>query len=229
MKYDIIKSDSRGSQKLDWLDSKFSFSFANYYSPNRMGFGTLRVLNDDIIAPNSGFGAHPHANMEIISIVLEGEITHQDSMGNKYTLSCGDVQVMSAGTGIIHSEFNENLEKEVKMLQIWIETSKKGFEPRYEQKNYSLEENKLIKLVDQNFDDMYIYQNSTISRLILDKNKEFDYQISNNRKLYLFLIEGEIEILDKKLQTRDAIQIESLDKLKISSNTISDILFNETV
>ena len=229
MKYDIIKSDSRGSQKLDWLDSKFSFSFANYYSPNRMGFGTLRVLNDDIIAPNSGFGAHPHANMEIISIVLEGEITHQDSMGNKYTLSCGDVQVMSAGTGIIHSEFNENLEKEVKMLQIWIETSKKGFEPRYEQKNYSLEENKLIKLVDQNFDDMYIYQNSTISRLILDKNKEFDYQISNNRKLYLFLIEGEIEILDKKLQTRDAIQIESLDKLKISSNTISDILFIETV
>jgi len=133
MKTTLHKAETRGKANHGWLNSYHSFSFANYYNPERTNFGALRVLNDDTVAPGMGFGKHPHDNMEIISIPLEGDLEHQDSMGNTTVIKQGDIQVMSAGTGVFHSEYNKNKDKEVKFLQIWMFPDKKNVEPRYDQ------------------------------------------------------------------------------------------------
>jgi len=145
----IHKSDERGRAEHGWLHTRFSFSFADYYNPDRMDFGALRVLNDDIIDAGKGFGSHPHDNMEIVSIVLEGELEHKDNMGNHGVIPAGDVQRMSAGSGVVHSEFNASKEKEVKLLQIWIQTKEQNIKPSYEQKSFAKtdKKNKLVRIV----------------------------------------------------------------------------------
>lgn len=155
MKTVIHKAETRGNANHGWLHSRHSFSFAGYYDPQRMNFGVLRVLNDDIVAGGMGFGAHPHDNMEIISIPLQGDLEHKDSMGNKTVIKNGDIQVMSAGTGITHSEYNKNADKEVKFLQIWMFPNKANVEPRYDQISLNLEDrhNKLQQILSPNADD----------------------------------------------------------------------------
>lgn len=155
IKKTIHKAESRGHANHGWLNSYHTFSFANYYNPERMNFGALMVLNDDTVAPGMGFGTHPHENMEIISIPLEGDLEHKDSMGNVQVIKRGDIQVMSAGTGIYHSEYNKNKDKEVKFLQIWVMPNKKGLEPRYDQITIKEEDkrNKLLQILSPNPND----------------------------------------------------------------------------
>ncbi|RJQ34286.1 pirin family protein, partial [Candidatus Parcubacteria bacterium] len=162
MQIELHPSSQRGKNKIDWLDTKFSFSFANYFNPERMGFGALRVINDDTIAGGGGFDTHSHDNMEIITIVMSGQLKHQDSMGNSGLIGKDEIQVMSAGSGIMHSEYNASANEPVKLFQIWIETKEQNIEPRYEQKNFAakIKANEIITLVSGKVqaDTLYIHQ-----------------------------------------------------------------------
>ncbi len=230
MKKVLHKADERGKAEFGWLHSRHSFSFGNYYNPDKINFGLLRVFNDDIVEPAQGFGTHPHNNMEIISIVLKGKLEHKDSMGNGSVINEGDVQVMSAGTGITHSEFNPSDVEEVNFLQIWIFPSQKDLNPRYDQKNFNLETNKLIKVVSGNKSDtsLFINQNAEIYRSKLEKNQKIDFMFSNkNNGAYLFVLEGSIKLDDKLLNKRDAIGIYDTDNFSFVSNENSELILIE--
>lgn len=205
----IIKSDSRGKTKIDWLNSRHSFSFGEYYSPSRMGFGKLRVLNDDIIAANSGFDTHPHANMEIVTIMLAGELTHTDSMGHTEKLLPNEVQVMSAGSGIMHSEYNYS-SKPVHLLQIWIMTKEKNISPRYDQRKFTVKKNSIQEIVSgQKGKTLYIHQDASLSIARYDSGTEFSYKVASGRGVYLFVISGEIVIDGETLTDKDAAELTS--------------------
>ena len=230
--YIIHKNKDRGFSDHGWLQSAFSFSFAQWYEPTRMGFGTLRVINDDSIAPQNGFGFHPHQDMEIISILLDGELSHKDTMDNQETIKQGEVQRMSAGTGVLHSEMNNHKTKYAKLFQIWIETKKKGIKPSYEQKFFDEQKRKntLQLLVSPNGQDgsVSIHQDAYISRIKLDKNKEFIY--SNYHKdngVYILIIEGEVIINSIQLHQRDAIGITNEKEILFEAKINSDILVLE--
>jgi hypothetical protein len=202
----IIKADSRGKTKIGWLNSRHSFSFGNYYS-SRNGFGTLRVLNDDVIAPHNGFDTHPHSNMEIITIMLEGELTHTDSMGHSEKLVSGEIQVMSAGSGITHSEYN-NSSSPVHLLQIWIQTKEKDIKPRYDQKRIEFKKNSTTEIVSGQKDDtLYIHQDAILTIAKYDAGKEFSYTVGTERGVYLFVIKGNIVVNNQKLSQNDAAEI----------------------
>ena len=195
MEFTLHKAESRGFADHGWLKSAHTFSFANYYNPERIHFGVLRVLNDDYVAPGMGFGMHPHENMEIISIPLSGELEHKDSMGNTSTIKNGDIQVMSAGTGINHSEYNPNEIEPVKFLQIWVIPNKKNVTPRYDQITLNTEDrnNKLQQILSPNPNDegVWIHQNAWFHIGKFDKNHKEAYSLKKKENgIYLFLLEG---------------------------------------
>lgn len=226
----IYKSNTRGHFKNDWLNSRFSFSFAEYYDRSRMNFGALRVVNDDIIQPAGGFGKHPHDNMEIITIPISGKLAHQDSMGHKQEIKPDEVQVMSAGTGIFHSEYNASHVDECSLFQIWIYPALKNVKPRYDQKYFEpeLAKNKWQLLVSgpESIEGcLTINQNAKISRLMLNEGNSIDYNIGEQSYgSFVILITGEIEIADILLSERDSIGIYNTKKINIKANRNSYLL-----
>lgn len=210
MKKIIHRSIERGITELGWLHSRHSFSFGNYFNPAKERFGLLRVLNDDIVEPGGGFSTHHHDNMEIISIVLKGQLEHRDSMGNGSIINEGDVQVMSAGTGITHSEFNPSDTEQVNFLQLWIFPSERNIEPRYDQKKFGITENEVRKIVsgEKLNSELFINQNASVYFGKLKKGEEFTFQIDQKDwGSYLFILDGSIILDNETLNKRDAIGI----------------------
>lgn len=220
MKKVIYRSEDRGKANYGWLNTNYSFSFANYYNPALMNFGLLRVLNDDNVKPSSGFGTHPHNNMEIITIILDGALEHKDSMGTGSVIYKDEIQVMSAGSGITHSEFNPSDKEDVSLLQIWIFPKENNIKPRYDQKKFSIENrnNKLIPAVSglNKEDSLYIHQNAEIFLGKFDKGSKVNYKISNSvNGAYIFLIDGQIKTVEEDLFKRDAIGIYETQQFEI--------------
>ena len=225
----VHKANTRGHADHGWLKANHSFSFANYYNPDRMNFGVIRVLNDDSIAPERGFGTHPHDNMEIITIPLEGDLKHQDNMGNGTIIKNGDIQVMSAGTGITHSEFNANNNSYCKLLQIWLFPNKKDVTPRYDQISINTlsKKNKLYQILSPNKNDqgVWIHQNAWFHiGEYRDKSKDEYVLKSKGNGIYFFVIEGEVNINDQQLSKRDGIGIWEIDKINFEAKANSKIL-----
>lgn len=227
MKLTVHRSGCRGHANHGWLKTWHSFSFAGYYNPDRMHFGALRVLNDDIIEAGMGFGTHPHENMEIITIVLDGELEHRDSMGNGSVIRPGEVQVMSAGTGIQHSEFNHSEENEASLLQIWVFPDKKNVEPRYGQAKFQEDEMdgkwRTVVSPDGKDNSLWIHQQAWFSLGDFKEASTVSYHLKKaDNVVYLFLISGELEIGPETLNQRDALCIEQIDagiQLKINKNS----------
>ena len=228
MKKIIHKAASRGYADHGWLRSYHTFSFAIYQNSERMNFGMLRVLNDDVVQPEMGFGTHPHRNMEIISIPISGALSHTDSIGNKRSIEVGEVQVMSAGTGLKHSEFNDSKIDAVNFLQLWIIPEIENITPHYNQKIFEALERKnkfqvLVSPMDKQVGgSLPINQQGYISMIDLDKGFEIAYDLRNGA--YFFLIEGEVLIEDETLEKRDAIGIIEKDKVYIKANKSSKLL-----
>lgn len=226
------RASERGHANHGWLDAHHSFSFANWYDPNKIHFGMLRVLNDDIVAPGQGFGMHPHNDMEIITIILKGALEHKDNMGNGSVIRPGDVQVMSAGSGVLHSEFNPSASEEVNLFQLWIFPKEKGIKPRYDQKTFNpdLRKNN-IQLVASGFKkngELYIHQDAAISLGSVDKNSSIDYRMNQKENgVYMMVVEGSIEVNDEKLLKRDAIGVKGTESIHIKAESDSQILFIE--
>jgi hypothetical protein len=228
----IHKAKDRGWGEHDWLHTRYSFSFADWYEPKRMGFGKLRVLNDDIIEPNSGFGAHSHANMEIITIVTEGEVSHEDSMGNKYTVPAGDVQVMSAGTGVTHSEYNNSPDKRLALFQIWIEPKERNIKPSYAQKSFDLggvrNTLELLAAPNETAGALPIHQDAYVLSGNFDAGKTFEYELHSSKNgVYVFIIEGVANIAGEDLALRDAVGILEEPRISIECKEPSKILIFE--
>lgn len=226
-------ANSRGTANFGWLNANYSFSFANYFDPKRLQFGKLRVLNDDIVKGGMGFGTHPHQNMEIITIPLKGELKHKDSMNHSAVIKAGEVQVMSAGTGVEHSEVNPSKE-DLNLLQIWIFPEKEGLEPRYDQKDFSkmLTSNKLLTVVSPRSQEdntaLWINQQAYLHLGEFEENTSTNYAIKNSSMgVYIFLIEGEAEVADTRLEKRDAIGIWNSAEISISFVKPSKVLLIE--
>lgn len=226
----LHKADTRGGADWGWLQAKHSFSFANYYNPDRMNFGVLRVLNDDVIAAGRGFSMHPHDNMEIVTIPLYGALEHKDSMGNGSIIKQYDLQHMSAGTGIRHSEFNPNKDMEARTLQIWLYPKESSIKPKYHQQSFepSKRLNKLQCVVSPNPDKyggIYIHQDAWFTMGNFTKNHSTEYKIKKQGNgVYAFVIEGSITINGQQLDKRDALGIWDVDSLKIKANGNAEFL-----
>lgn len=225
----LHKSDTRGLANHGWLQSRHTFSFASYHNPDRMHFGVLRVLNDDIVAAGMGFGTHPHDNMEIISIPLAGDLEHQDSMGNKTVIRHGDIQVMSAGTGIQHSEYNKNKDAEVRFLQIWLFPNKRNVKPRYDQLalNPADRKNKLQQILSPSPEDegVWIHQDAWFHLADFDAGTQTDYKIKKQGNgVYLFNLNGDLNVNGQAVSTRDGIGIWDTDSISIKANSDAEFL-----
>jgi redox-sensitive bicupin YhaK (pirin superfamily) len=228
----IHKSESRGYADHGWLKSRHTFSFANYYDPDRINFGALRVLNDDTVDAGQGFGRHPHDNMEIISIPLEGDLEHKDSMGNTAVIKKGDIQVMSAGTGIFHSEFNKNNDREVKFLQIWVFPNKKNVTPRYGQISLNIDErhNRLQQVLSPYSEDagVWIHQNAWFHLGNFDKGIYEEYKLKEKGNgIYIFVLNGEVTINNEELKYRDGLGIWDTDSISLKADSDVDLLLME--
>ena len=230
----LFKSNTRGKADLGWLKANFSFSFGNYFNTDRLQFGKLRVLNDDTIAGGTGFGTHGHANMEIITIPLEGGLQHRDSMGNEGVIRFGEVQVMSAGSGVEHSEMNASQKEEAKTLQLWVFPDRENATPRYDQKSFDIENqiNTFVNVVSPNDRNdgnaLWVYQKTFFHLGIFDSNTTTNYSVRIPKNgVYLFLIEGEIRINDQVLKARDAMGINNFESFKIEIIAKSKILLVE--
>lgn len=220
----LHRASSRGDANHGWLHSRHTFSFANYHNPERMHFGVLRVLNDDQVAAGMGFGTHPHDNMEIISIPLEGDLEHKDSMGNVSVIKKGDIQVMSAGTGITHSEYNKNKDKEVKFLQIWLFPNKKSVTPRYDQITLSSHDrhNKLQQILSPVATDagVWIHQDAWFHLGQFDKDFSTSYSIKKSGNgVYAFVLKGDITIEGQELHERDGLGVWDTEKISLKANS----------
>ena len=228
----IHKAATRGHANHGWLNSFHTFSFANYYDPERVHFGALRVLNDDTVEAGMGFGTHPHDNMEIISIPLEGDLEHKDSMGNVSVIKHGDIQVMSAGTGIHHSEYNKNKDSRVKFLQIWVFPNQKKVTPRYDQITLNLADrhNQLQQILSPNADDagVWIHQNAWFHLGKFDKGvaKEYNLKAKGNG-VYAFILSGDVTINGQSLNTRDGFGIWDVEKITIQADSDAEFLLME--
>ena len=231
--YILHKADTRGHANHGWLESYHSFSFAGYQNPERMNFGVLRVLNDDSVSQGMGFGKHPHDNMEIISIPLEGDLEHQDSMGNTTVIREGDIQVMSAGTGIFHSEYNKNKDQPVKFLQIWVYPNQKNVTPRYDQITLNLEDrhNKLQQILSPNQEDegVWVYQDAWFHMGTFDLHFETSYSTKKKGNgIYAFVLKGKFNIDGEELGERDALGISNVDSIAITADSANaEILLME--
>ena len=232
MKKILHRSETRGDANHGWLHSKHTFSFANYYDPQRMNFGVLRVLNDDKVSGGMGFGMHPHQNMEIISIPLSGDLEHQDSMGNTTVIKEGDIQVMSAGTGVQHSEYNKNKDEEVRFLQIWVIPHTQNVEPRYDQITLKKEDrkNKLQQVLSPNKEDagVWIHQDAWFNMVDLDADKAvtYDFNLASNG-LYIFVLEGSVEVAGEKLERRDGLGIFDTQSITLKASEQASVLLME--
>lgn len=228
----LHKAETRGNANHGWLNSYHSFSFSSYYNPERMNFGALRVLNDDTVDAGMGFGKHPHDNMEIISIPLEGDLEHKDSMNNVAVIKNGDIQAMSAGTGIYHSEYNKDRTQRVKFLQIWVYPDKKNVEPRYDQITLNLEDrhNKLQQILSPYPDDagVWIHQNAWFYLGRFDKgiSSEYIFKAKGNG-VYAFVLSGNIKINEQLLNARDGFGIWDTDRFTITADTDAEFLLME--
>jgi len=235
MKIIEYKAKDRGYANYEWLQANYSFSFANYYNPEKENFGALRVLNDDVIHGGTGFGEHPHDNMEIITIPLQGSLKHKDSMSEKWIpLETGEVQVMSAGTGVMHSERNNSSTDYINLFQIWIIPDKKGVEPVYDQMKFEVGDriNKLQTVVSSYRDtedrSLKIHQDARISRIDLRKDNKFRYTLrSNDHGVYLMLISGEIRVQKYLLNSRDALGISNISDFTINAIQDAEVLLIE--
>ncbi len=228
----IHRAETRGSANHGWLNSHHTFSFANYHNRERMNFGVLRVLNDDTVAAGMGFGTHPHDNMEIISIPLEGDLEHKDSMGNVAVIKEGDVQVLSAGSGITHSEYNKNKDKEVKFLQIWVFPKQKNVTPRYDQISIRdiAKENEFYQVLSPNKDDqgVWINQDAWFHLGNFSKGNSDEYKIKKDGNgIYAFILDGEVQINNEKLSKRDGMGIWDTDSIHVKATDNARVLLME--
>lgn len=226
MKTTLYRASTRGHAYHGWLDTYHTFSFANYYNPERINFGALRVINDDIVKGGEGFGTHPHDNMEIISIPLYGDLEHKDSMGHTEVIHAGEVQVMSAGTGITHSEYNPNEDKPVNLFQIWVFPEKRNVTPRYDQRafDYIHSKNQLIQIVgpkdDKENTGLWIHQNAWFNIGTFEKGTDIEYKIKGNGNgVFVMVVEGEFTVEGQKLNHRDGFGIQETDTIGISANS----------
>lgn len=228
----LHKAETRGHANHGWLNSYHTFSFANYYNPDRVHFGALRVLNDDTVAAGMGFGTHPHDNMEIISIPLEGDLEHKDSIGNTTVIRNGDIQVMSAGTGVQHSEYNKNHDHLVKFLQIWVYPNQRNVQPRYDQitLNAADRKNQLQQIISPYADDagVWIHQDAWFHLADFDAGKTAKYQIHKaGNGVYAFVLKGEVSINGQALSTRDGLGIWDVDTFSIEASSDAEFLLME--
>lgn len=226
------KANTRGLADHGWLKSRHTFSFASYHNPKRMNFGTLRVINDDSVAAANGFGTHPHQNMEIISIPLKGALKHVDTMGNETIIRKGEVQAMSAGTGLLHSEFNNSNEEEVHFLQIWVLPEKLNIEPRYSQKEFTQNgrdnQFQLIVSPDGRENSVVVNQQAYFSLLSLEEKKDRIYQkYQQENGVYFFVLDGDLKVKGHHLEKRDGLGLEQTDDIEIKSHTKSELLIME--
>lgn len=232
MKTVLHKADTRGYANHGWLLSRHTFSFANYFDPTRMQFGALRVLNDDQVAGGQGFGSHPHQNMEIISIPLEGDLEHKDNMGNTTVIKEGDVQMMSAGTGIIHSEYNKNKDQAVKFFQIWVFPNQENVKPRYDQISIAdlKKKNEFYQILSPNPDDqgVWIHQDAWFHLGDFEAGKQDTYTIKKpGNGVYAFVIEGDVTINGQALNRRDGYGLTDLDQLTLTADSDARVLLME--
>lgn len=228
----LHRAASRGEANHGWLKSHHTFSFAGYYNPERINFGALRVLNDDQVDGGRGFGEHPHDNMEIISIALEGALKHEDSMGNVTVIEPGEIQAMSAGTGIYHKEFNRDADQPVKFLQIWVFPNQRNVVPRYDQQKTDLESqpNTLVQILSPNQEDagVWIHQNAWFSRGKFDQETKLDYTLHlGGNGLYVFVLKGGATVGDQQLSERDGYGIWNTNAVTITAGVGSDLLLME--
>jgi len=232
MKTVVHKADTRGHANHGWLNAHHSFSFASWYNPERINYGAIRVLNDDIIAPGAGFPTHPHENMEIITIPLSGVLEHKDSMGNVAQIKTGEVQVMSAGTGVTHSEYNGSDSEELKLFQIWLFPNKKNVTPRYDELKLNLgdRKNKFQQILSPSPDDdgVWIHQEAWMHMIAMDANTNQDYELKgSNTGVYIMVVSGAVVIEGQGLLTRDAMGITDSPALAITSSEESELLLIE--
>ncbi|WP_134686565.1 pirin family protein [Brevibacillus migulae] len=226
----VYPAESRFTADHGWLKSNFSFSFGEFYDPQNVSFGPLRVFNDDVVQPLKGFGAHPHRDMEIVSVVLKGEIKHEDSTGNSEILRPGEVQRMTAGTGIIHSEYNSSATEELNFLQLWFMPAERGLAPSYEQKKYDQEamKNQLLTVISgapQSDREVFIHQDLTLYLSDLDAGKSITFTQKEDRRIYLFVIEGEVALnQETSLKKRDAARITDVTELTIATTVGASIM-----
>jgi quercetin 2,3-dioxygenase len=228
----IHKANSRGHANHGWLDTNHTFSFAHYYDPTRVHFGMLRVLNDDVVDGGKGFGTHPHDNMEIISIPLSGDLEHKDSMGNTAVIQENDIQILSAGTGIYHSEYNKNKDKKVNFLQIWVFPKERDIKPRYDQKTFNPEDrvNKLQVVVSpsEGSEGVWINQDAWFSLGNLKKDFQTEYSLNlKGNGVYAFVLDGEVTIQNQRLTKRDGMGVWDIDSIGIKADTDAQVLLME--
>jgi quercetin 2,3-dioxygenase len=232
MKTILHKSESRGHANHGWLNTHHTFSFANYYNPERVNFGALRVLNDDWIAAGEGFGTHPHDNMEIITIPITGVVEHKDSMGNHGTISAGEIQVMSAGTGIFHSEYNHEKSKPLELFQIWIFPNKRNVTPRYDQISLAdiekVDEFYQILSPNPNDQGVWIHQNAWFHLGDFSEGWEGSYGLKDkNNGVYFLVIEGDITVAGQTLNRRDGLGVSEAESIQIKTNSQARLLVME--
>jgi hypothetical protein len=232
MKKAFHAAKTRGNANHGWLNANHSFSFANYHNPERMNFGALRVLNDDTIAAGMGFGTHPHENMEIITIPLEGDLEHKDSMGNIGVINEGEIQVMSAGTGVHHSEYNKNADQAVKVLQLWVFPKKQNVTPRYDQMSVRdlKKPNDFYQVLSPNSEDagMWVHQDTWFHLGEFDVEKSLDYTIKKpGNGVYVFVIQGSFNVEGENLKKRDAIGIWDTETINFTAQSQSKVLLVE--
>ncbi|MDK1706262.1 pirin family protein [Serratia rubidaea] len=221
----LRKAKDRGHANHGWLDSWHTFSFANYYDPNFMGFSALRVINEDRIDGGQGFGTHPHKDMEILTYVLDGTVEHQDSMGNKEQIQAGEFQIMSAGTGVRHSEYNANSDKLLHLYQIWIIPDTNGLPPRYEQRMFDAPQGRqLVLSPDAREGSLKVFQDMTLSRWALNKDEQAEYTIEAGRRVWVQVVRGSITINDSRAGTSDALAIWDETALSLHADEDSEIL-----
>jgi len=224
-------ADERGRANFGWLNSKHSFSFGNYYDPKHMGFSTLRVINDDTVAPSGGFPPHGHRDMEIISVVLDGGLTHTDSMGHGSTIVPGDVQRISAGTGVMHSEFNASDERPLRFLQIWITPGRRGIAPAYEQKHFSTEDKRgrvvLMGSPDGRQDSLTLNQDAFLYGTIVESGQTLTHSLAENRAVYVHVISGQLSINGQHLADGDGLGLGHTDALVLAATEESELLIFE--
>ncbi len=225
---DIIHSETRGSADHGWLQAKHTFSFAEYYDPERVQFGNLRVINEDRVAPGKGFGTHPHRDMEIVTYVIAGAIAHKDSMGNGTIIPAGEVQRMTAGTGVFHSEFNHSSEDELHLLQIWILPEKNGLEPGYEQQRFDRESKlnrlRLVGSRDGADGSLTIHQDVSLYASVLEAGKEQVHELEPGRRAFVQVVAGDLKVNGRMLAAGDGARIERQDRIEFSAITEAEFL-----
>lgn len=228
-----IKANEHRKSEMDWLTTYYHFSFADYFDPKKMNYGPLRVFNDDTVQPGQGFDLHPHRDMEIVTYVIDGELEHEDNRGNRGVIKPGEIQVMTAGSGIMHAERNHSDEKPLHLLQMWVIPDKKELTPSWQQKAYSKEQrlDKLLQVVSplgsNSNDALTMHQNASFYVSSLTPGAKISHEMQPGRKAYVFVIDGKVQINDTTLQTRDAAKIEDESKLAIKSEKQTELILIE--